>query len=37
MERRFEGMLKRQDRYFLWTLGFMTTLAGLVVAIQKLL
>jgi len=37
IDKRFDEMLKRGDRHFLWLIGFITTIAGLVVAALRLI
>ena len=35
VDRRFDELIKRHDRHFPWLIGFMTTLAGLIIAAGK--
>jgi hypothetical protein len=37
VDRRFDEMIKRSDRHFLWLIGFITTIAALIIAAGKLL
>ncbi|RKT44426.1 hypothetical protein [Thiocapsa rosea] len=37
VDRRFDEMIKRNDRHFLWLIGFITTIAALIIAAGKLL
>ena len=36
-DRRFDELIKRNDRHFLWLIGFITTIAALIIAAGKLL
>lgn len=36
MDKRFDEMIRRHDRHFLWLIAFITTVGGLVVAAGKL-
>jgi predicted transcriptional regulator len=37
VDRRFDELIKRSDRHFLWLIGFITTIAALIIAAGKLL
>jgi hypothetical protein len=37
VDRRFDELIKRNDRHFLWLIGFITTIAALIIAAGKLL
>ena len=37
IDRRFDELIKRNDRHFLWLIGFITTIAALIIAAGKLL
>jgi hypothetical protein len=37
VDKRFDEMLGRHDRHFLWLIGFIATSAGLVIAASLLL
>ena len=37
VDRRFDELIKRSDRHFLWLIGFITTIAALIIASVKLL
>lgn len=36
IDKRFDEMIRRHDRHFLWLIGFITTVSGLVIAAGKL-
>jgi hypothetical protein len=37
VDKRFDEMLKRHDKHFLWLIGFIATSAGLVIAAIRFL
>jgi predicted transcriptional regulator len=37
VDRRFDELIKRNDRHFLWLIGFITTVAALIIAAGNLL